>query len=86
MSSVLSQGNVPRDRGSTGGSATSSVLSRGRIPRDQVPAAGAATRSGFSQGRASWMWWQSRDDQGAESMDAMDGETAEVKHETKETN
>jgi hypothetical protein len=32
------------------------------------------------------MWWQNRDDQRAELLDAIDSETAEVKPESKETN
>jgi len=62
------------------------ILEPTHIPRDQWSTAGAATSSGLSQGCASRMWWQSRDDQRAELLDAIDGETAEVKPESKETN
>ena len=65
---------------------TTVIIQPTHIPRDQWSTAGAATSSGLSQGRASRMWWQNRDDQRAELLDAIDSETAEVKPESKETN
>jgi hypothetical protein len=65
---------------------SSTILEPTHIPRDQWSTAGAATSSGLSQGRASWMWLQSRDEQRTELLDAIDGETAEVKRESEETN
>jgi hypothetical protein len=48
-------------------------------PQDQGSTAGAVTSSGLSQGRSSQMWWQSRDVQQEEVLDAVTVETAEVK-------
>ena len=65
---------------------TSIIIEPTHIPRVQWSTAGAATSSGLSQGRASRMWLQSRDEQRTELLDAIDGETAEVKRESEETN
>jgi len=85
-STIIEPTHIPQDQWSTAGAATSSGLSRGHIQRDPWSTAGAATSSGLSQGRASRMWWQSRDDQGAELLDAVRVETAQVKPESTETN
>jgi hypothetical protein len=78
--------HIPQDQGSTADAATSSGLSQGHIPQDQKLTAGAATSSGLSQGRASRLWWQSREVQWEELLDAVTVETAEVKPESEETN
>jgi hypothetical protein len=41
------------------------------IAPDQGLTHGAAKSSGLSEGRASWMWWQSRDGQWKELLDAV---------------
>ena len=56
------------------------------IPQRQGSTAGAAMSSGLSQGHASRMWWQSRDIQREDLLDARRVETAEVKPESEETN
>jgi hypothetical protein len=66
------------------GAATSNGLSQGYIPQDQGSTPGAATSSGLSQGRGSRMWWQSRDVQREELLDAIIVETPEVKPESEE--
>jgi hypothetical protein len=53
-----------------------------QIPQHQLSTPGVATSSGLSQGRASWLWWQSRDEQREESLDAVMVETAEVMSES----
>jgi len=78
---IMEPTQIPQDQWSTAGAATTGGLSRGHIQHDPWSTAGAATSSDWSQGRASRMWLQGRDDQGAELLDAIDGETAEVKPE-----
>jgi len=85
-SSGLSRGHIPRDQGFTDGAATSSGLSLCHIPRDEGSTTGATTISSMPQGRASWMWWQNRDEQRAEFHEAINVETAEVMPESDETN
>jgi hypothetical protein len=58
---------------------TSVIIQPTRIQQDQGWPAGAATWSGLSQGRASRMWWQSREEQRDEILDAVIIERAEVK-------
>jgi hypothetical protein len=79
---IVLQPSVP----SQGRDWTTVIIQPTHIPQDQWSTAGAAMSSGLSQGRDSRMWCQSRDDQRGELLDAIDGETAEVKHESKETN
>jgi len=52
------------------------------IPQEQGPTAGVATSSGLSQGRAFRVWWQRRDEQREELLDAVRVETTEVKPES----
>ena len=54
------------------------------ILQDQGSTAGAATVSGLSLGRAFRTWWQSRDEQREDLLDAVSVETAEVKPESEE--
>jgi len=63
-----------------------SIFQPTHIPQYQGSTAGFATSSGLSQGRSSRMWWQSRDEQREELLDAVTVETAEVKPESEETN
>jgi hypothetical protein len=58
------------------------IIQPTHIPQDQALKDGAAMSSGLSQERPSWMWWQSRDVQWEELLDAVTVETTEVKPES----
>jgi hypothetical protein len=82
---------IPKDQVSTAGPATSSNwtsvnIQPIHIPQDEGSIADAATSSGWSQTRAFRTWWQNRNEQREELLDAVRFETAEVKPESEDTN